>query len=84
MSGMRSMPPARSAGALFRCRLRGPRLQPRLRAVGRPERPPRLVAGISRSDVKPAPAGVPEPESSADARGPRMSGMRSMTHRGPR
>jgi hypothetical protein len=52
MSGMRSMTPARSAWGLSRRRLRGPRLQLRLRAVGRPERPARLATGTSRSDVK--------------------------------
>jgi hypothetical protein len=45
-------PSGRSPAGLFRCRLRGPRLQPRLRAVGRPERRARPATGMARSDVK--------------------------------
>ena len=42
----------RSSHALFRRRLREPRLRACLGTRGRPERPLRLATGMSRSDVK--------------------------------
>ena len=52
MTAKQSLVAARSAGALFRCRLRVPRLRPCLRTDGRGERPMPLASGTSRSDVK--------------------------------